>query len=110
ISTIVEQFKHQNYKELRIVIGMVNDKDIRGVLHLLPKEAIYYFTQASVRRAMSASELAEIAHAEGLKGDTYPNVEQATMKAIGDSDKDDFVFVGGSSFIVADLLTFWQNQ
>ncbi len=109
ISTIVEQFKHQNYKELRIVIGMVNDKDIRGVLHLLPKEAIYYFTQASVKRAMSASELAEIAHAEGLKGDTYPNVEQATMKAIGDSDKDDFVFVGGSSFIVADLLTFWQN-
>ena len=85
---------------------MVNDKDINGVLELLPKKAIYYFTQASVRRAMPAEELQKIAHEHALSGKCFTNVEIAYRQAQEDASPDDFIFVGGSSFIVADLLAF----
>ncbi|MBQ8502428.1 MAG: bifunctional folylpolyglutamate synthase/dihydrofolate synthase [Bacteroides sp.] len=104
ISYIVEQLKQQNYRQLHIVIGMVNDKDIRGVVSLLPHEATYYFTQASVKRAMPAAELQALAHKAGLQGDSYPDVPTAVKAAQQKSLPEDFIFVGGSSFIVADLL------
>ena len=104
ISDIVEQLKQQSYHELHIVIGMVNDKDVRGVLSLLPKEATYYFTQASVQRALPAEDLAALAAQQGLKGTNYPDVPSAVRAAQEKSLPEDFIFVGGSSFIVADLL------
>ena len=104
ISYIVEQLKQQSYHELHIVIGMVNDKDVRGVLSLLPKEATYYFTQASVQRALPAEDLAALAAQQGLKGTNYPDVPRAVRAAQEKSLPEDFIFVGGSSFIVADLL------
>ena len=104
ITYIVEQLKQQSYNRLHIVIGMVNDKDIRGVLALLPKEAIYYFTKASVKRALSENELCELASAEGLQGTCHPDVPTAVRAAQEKSLPEDFIFVGGSSFIVADLL------
>ena len=104
ISYIVEQLKQQSYHELHIVIGMVNDKDVRGVLSLLPKEATYYFTQASVQRALPAEDLAALAAQQGLKGTNYPDVPSAVRAAQEKSLPEDFIFVGGSSFIVADLL------
>lgn len=106
ISYIVEQLEHQKYNHLHIVIGMVNDKDISGVLKMLPKHAIYYFTRASVKRALPENELQNSARKEGLQGDTYPNVETAVAAAKKSADENDFIFVGGSSFIVADLLKF----
>lgn len=63
ITYITEQLKQQAYRQLHIIIGMVNDKDIRGVLALLPREATYYFTKASVKRALPESELQELAEA-----------------------------------------------
>lgn len=105
ISYIVEQLRLQKYDTLRIVIGMVNDKDISGVLSMLPKNARYYFTQASVRRALDADKVRELASAYGLEGDSYPDVEKAYRAALGEAGPDDFIFVGGSSFIVADLLS-----
>lgn len=104
IAYIAEQLKQEHYNTLRIVIGMVNDKDIRGVLALLPKEAVYYFTQASVKRAMPAEEFARMAEEAGLRGEHYPDVVTAVREAQKESLPEDLIFVGGSSFIVADLL------
>lgn len=104
IAYITRQIKQQTYRNLHMVIGMVNDKDIRGVLALLPKEAEYYFTKASVKRALPEEELARLAVEAGLHGACYPDVPSAVRAAQEKSLPEDFIFVGGSSFIVADLL------
>jgi dihydrofolate synthase/folylpolyglutamate synthase len=83
---------------------MVNDKDISGVLALLPKDAVYYFTKASVKRALPEEELCRLAAKAGLQGNCYPDVPAAVTAAQEKSHPEDFIFVGGSSFIVADLL------
>ncbi|EKU88013.1 bifunctional folylpolyglutamate synthase/dihydrofolate synthase [Bacteroides oleiciplenus] len=104
ITYITEQLKEQSYRKLHMIIGMVNDKDIRGVLALLPKDAKYYFTKANVKRALPEEELAQLALEAGLQGDCYPDVPSAVRVAQEKSLPEDFIFVGGSSFIVADLL------
>lgn len=104
ITYVVEQLKQQPYRKLHIVIGMVNDKDIRSVLALLPQDAEYYFTKASVKRAMPEEELALLATEIGLHGNCYPDVPSAVRAAQEKSLPEDFIFVGGSNFIVADLL------
>ena len=107
IKYIVEQLERESKRHttLRIVFGMVNDKDITAVLAMMPTNAIYYFTQAGIKRAMSANELMEKALPYGLKGRCYPTVQDALQAAKGDSAISDFIFVGGSCFIVADLLS-----
>lgn len=107
---IVPQLLAQPCKRLRIVFGMVNDKDIRGVLRLMPKEATYYFAQASVARALDSSALQEVAREFGLQGAAYPTVQAATEAALAEADAEDFIYVGGSSFVVADLLTCWAEM
>lgn len=109
-SYIVPQLQAQVCKTLRIVFGMVNDKDINGVLALLPKQATYYFTQASVARALESQVLQSLAAEHGLHGNTYPDVASATQAALNEADKEDFIYVGGSSFIVADLLATYTTK
>jgi len=110
IQYIVEQLKHQKYHHLHIVIGMVNDKDISGVLAMLPQDATYYFTKASVNRALDEHEVQRLAkEVAELKGDAYPTVKEAFEAANANAQEDDFIFVGGSTFIVADLLANFQN-
>ena len=104
IGYIVEQLARQTYRQLHIVIGMVNDKDISGVLALLPRHATYYFTKASVNRALPETEVQRLAARAGLQGKTYPQVDEAVTAALSAAQPDDFIFVGGSTFIVADLL------
>ena len=89
-----------------IYVG-VNDKDIDAVLALMPKHATYYFTQASVARALPSHELQALAAKHGLYGTTYSNVAEATRVALTEANQEDFIYVGGSSFIVADLLADW---
>ena len=101
---IAEQLRRQTCRQLRIVFGMVSDKDADGVLSLLPADAVYYFTQASVHRARPSGELRELASRHGLEGEAYPDVVSAFHAAMHDASADDFIFVGGSSFVVADLL------
>lgn len=96
--------------KLHIVFGMAADKDISTVLSALPTRAVYYFTQASVRRAMPADELQTLAAAFALSGQAYANVATAYEAALKAAEPTDFIFVGGSSFIVADLLTMWQQN
>ncbi|MEI6754799.1 MAG: folylpolyglutamate synthase/dihydrofolate synthase family protein [Paludibacter sp.] len=111
ISYVVEQLKTQNYKNLRIIIGMVNDKDITEVLKLLPTEAKYYFTQAQIERALAAEILLKQAETIGLNGDIYSSVESAIKSAIADSETTDLIFIGGSNFVVGEALEYFKiNQ
>ena len=107
---LAPQLRAQRCRRLRVVFGMAGDKDVRSVLALLPRDAAYYFTQASVRRALPAADLLREAEACGLAGAAYPTVASAYTQALADADADDFLFVGGSSFVVADLLAFLQSS
>lgn len=91
-------------RQLRMVFGMVDDKDIQTVMTLLPKNAIYYFTKATTHRAIPEDKVKECGAEHGLKGKTYGSVTEAYRAAMDDAQPDDFVFVGGSSYIVADFL------
>ena len=101
---IAQQIATTPCRNLRIVLGMVNDKDISGVIALLPRHAHYYFTQASVARALTSEEVAQKASEHGLQGKSYPTVKEAYEAARKDACEEDFIFVGGSTFVVADLL------
>ncbi len=107
---ISKQLKAQKYARLRIVLGMVSDKDIRAVLTLLPKNAIYYFTKANIKRALDETMLQQIAEQFDLKGNCYQNVKEAYQAALSDAVDNDFIFVGGSSYIVADFLSFLSKN
>ncbi|MCI9607910.1 MAG: bifunctional folylpolyglutamate synthase/dihydrofolate synthase [Muribaculaceae bacterium] len=90
----------------RMVIGFVNDKDIRGVLRLMKGicDTVFYFAKASVNRALDSQELAGIACSEGIEGLAFPTVESAYRQAAADASPEDTIFIGGSTFIVADFL------
>ena len=85
-------------------MGMVGDKDIDHVLELMPENAVYYFTQASVERAMDVNVFQQKASRFGLIGNAFPTVEQAYHAAVADASDRDLIFVGGSTFIVADMM------
>lgn len=101
---ITKQLQQTPHKLIHIIIGMVSDKDVNTVLTLLPKDAVFYFTQASVQRAMPAEELAKRAEAAGIKGTTFPDVPSAYFAAKKNASKEDIIYIGGSTFVVADLL------
>ena len=103
IGEVVNQLKKYSYSKLWMVIGMVNDKDISKVLDLLPKEANYIFCQASIPRAMDAHELARKGNEKGLIGQVIPTVTEALEFARKNADSDDLIFVGGSTFVVAEI-------
>lgn len=105
-----KQIVAQHCKTLRIVFGMVDDKDVDTVLEMMPRNATYYFTQASCKRAFPAAQVKQKAAAHGIVGHDYADVSTAYEQALADSDKGDFVFVGGSSYVVADLLTYLQAK
>lgn len=101
---ITKQLQETPHEKLHIIIGMVNDKDVNTVLSMLPKDAVYYFTQASVKRAMPAKEFAQIAQKHDLRGRCFENVASAYNAAKKKAGKNDLIFIGGSTFIVADML------
>lgn len=105
IGYVVKQLQKEHFRHLRMVFGVVNDKDISNILALLPKDNVtYYFTQASIARALNASELQEKAKFYGLNGISIPSVEDAVKKAIKEASPDDFIFIGGSNFVVGEAL------
>ena len=105
LSEVVAQIQAQEYKRLYMVIGMVSDKDFDAVIPLMPRDAHYIFTRASVARSLSAEELAAKFIHEGFEGEVAPDVHTAYRRAVELADGDDFIFVGGSTFVVADLLS-----
>lgn len=90
--------------KLRIVAGFVADKDVDSVLQLFPKDAEYYITQADIPRAMPAVMLAGKFREAGLEGTVFPTVKEAYEAALADASERDFIYIGGSTFVVADLL------
>lgn len=107
---IGKQLEDLNCEKLRIVVGMVSDKDVTHSLCYLPKNAEYYFTQAGVKRAMDVGHFSAAAADCGLHGKCYESVSKAYEQAVNDSGENDVIFVGGSTFIVADLLSWLQKQ
>ena len=110
VKYIVQQLSMENYDRLHIVFGMANDKDATTILSMMPKNAVYYFTQASVDRALDVNTLAESASKHELKGNNYSTVQLALEAAKENANENDFIFIGGSSFIVADVLTLLHNS
>ncbi|MDO4691487.1 MAG: folylpolyglutamate synthase/dihydrofolate synthase family protein [Porphyromonadaceae bacterium] len=111
IALVVKQLECYRYcySRTHIVLGMANDKDVSAVLNLLPTWAKYYFTQASVNRAMPANELTHLASSLGLEGESYASVRAAVEAARHRASSSDLIFVGGSNFIVSDLLQIFQD-
>ncbi len=103
IREVVQQIGQQTYNRLWIVLGCVKDKDIHSVLALLPTDAHYFFCQANIPRALDAHELKQQALVVGLVGEVVSDVNEAIRTAKKRSGKDDFIFIGGSTFVVAEI-------
>ncbi|PCI94302.1 MAG: tetrahydrofolate synthase [Flavobacteriales bacterium] len=104
VREIVAQFKTMTYNKLHIVFGVVNDKSIGKVLDLLPKNARYYYCKANIPRALDVDELLMLAEEKGLKGNKYVSVKDALFAAKEVANSDDLIFVGGSTFVVAEVV------
>ncbi len=103
IRAVVDQLQRTPHERLHMVIGMVNDKDISKILNLLPKDAVYYFCQTSIPRALDAAELAVQAAGCGLHGEVEPDVNAALRRATRAAGPNDLIFVGGSTFVVGEV-------
>jgi len=109
VAAISDQLKHTPYRKLHIVWGMVGDKTADKILRLLPGEALYYYTQPTIPRALPTEKLAEAAEAAGRAGTSFPEVESAYQAARKAADIKDTIFIGGSTFLVADYLAAIQK-
>jgi dihydrofolate synthase/folylpolyglutamate synthase len=103
LKEVVKQIRLQKYRNLYIVLGMVKDKDISNALLLLPTEAYYFFCQATIPRALDADILFEKAKAAGLQGEVVRDVNSAVNAAKSKVGKEDFIFIGGSTFVVGEV-------
>lgn len=101
---ISQQLRQVSCQQMHIVFGMVDDKDINHVLDMLPKDAIFYFTQANTKRAINGTVVKTLAAEHGLDGACYPSVYEAYKAALQAANPEDFIFVGGSSYLVGDFL------
>ena len=104
IKNVVQQIKSIKYRKLHFVFGTVNDKEILKVLVQLPKDAEYYFCEANIPRAMNCKKLKKLASKYNLTGKEYQNVKEALKSAEMNSDSDDLIFIGGSTFVVSEIL------
>jgi dihydrofolate synthase/folylpolyglutamate synthase len=103
-----KQLEQQQCQQMHIIFGMVSDKDVNSVLELLPKNAIFYFTKADNHRAINEIDLQHLAAQHGLKGESYPSVHEAYTQCMKNALRDDFIFVGGSSYVVGDFLKIFN--
>jgi dihydrofolate synthase/folylpolyglutamate synthase len=108
LRVVTAQLARLKYHQLHIVLGVVNDKDVTKMLTILPPTAIYYFCQASIPRALPAAELAERAATVGLMGSVYGPVPAAVQAARAAAGPDDVVFIGGSTFVVAEVAELYE--
>lgn len=106
---LTRQLNEMKCRTLRIVLGFVNDKDTRAALSAMPTHAVYYITQPSVSRALDAAMLQHLARCYGLDSSLYSTVAEAVHAALADASPDDCIFVGGSNFVVADLLQDYER-
>ena len=101
---VMQQLSNETFESLHIVFGVVNDKDLRSILDLLPKKATYYFCKPNIPRGLDAEELQQTFSSYKLKGRAYKSVNEAYNSALNNARKDDFIYVGGSTFVVAEII------
>ena len=104
LEIVMKQIQKEQYNTLHIVLGVVNDKDLAEILPLFPKEAIYYFCKPNIPRGLDAQILKEKATKYNLKGDVYNSVSDSYKKALQNAKSSDFIYIGGSTFVVAEIL------
>jgi dihydrofolate synthase/folylpolyglutamate synthase len=104
VKNIIQEITNIKFNKLHFVFGTVNDKDTNKILELLPKEAKYYFCAAKIDRALDATELKNKSAEFNLKGDSFNSVKEAYQKSISNAKQDDLIFIGGSTFVVAEVL------
>ena len=104
LQVVLHQVQQQTYKQLHIVLGVVNDKDLNGILPLFPKDALYYFCKPNIPRGLEVSILKENANQYGLIGGVYDSVSEAYKSALKNASPNDFIYIGGSTFVVAEIL------
>jgi dihydrofolate synthase/folylpolyglutamate synthase len=103
IEQMVMHLSQMHFNKLHIVFGIVKDKDPEGILNLLPKNAVYYFTKANIPRAMDAADLKNKAAGYALTGKSFQNVNEAINNALDNADHGDLIIVCGSIFLVAEV-------
>ncbi len=101
---VMNQLSKEVFDELHIVFGVVNDKELSSIIDLLPKKATYYFCKPNISRGLDANELKSVLVKSGLKGESYNSVNEAYKEALETAMLNDFVFVGGSTFVVAEII------
>ncbi|WP_434036840.1 bifunctional folylpolyglutamate synthase/dihydrofolate synthase [Formosa sp. 4Alg 33] len=104
LQEVMKQLQLESFEVLHMVFGVVSDKDVSTILPLLPKQAIYYFCKPDVPRGMPAKDLQASFIASGFKGDVYNSVNEAYKSALLHAKSDDFIYVGGSTFVVAEII------
>ena len=104
ITEVVKNIERYSYKKLHMIIGVVNDKDVTRILKLLPKNATYYFCKANIPRALPEKELFDLAKQHDLKGKKFASVALALSEAKKVAKANDLIFIGGSTFTVADAI------
>lgn len=104
LKLVIEQLKLEKFERLHIVFGMVKDKDRKSILELLPTDAIYYFTKADLPRSLEPEDLKQEAIAYRLHGSVYKSVLEAVEAAKKNATKNDLIFIGGSTFVVAEAI------
>ena len=104
LTYVMNQLSNEVFKSLHIVFGVVNDKDLSSIVDLLPKEAVYYFCKPNIERGLNASILKSVLNKYGLQGNIYNSVKEAYNSALGNSNEQDFIFIGGSTFVVAEII------
>ena len=104
LEIVLNQIQKETFDTLHIVLGVVNDKDLEEILPLFPKKAIYYFCKPNLPRGLDASILKQKASTFELNGEVYNSVSEAYKKALENASKSDFIYIGGSTFVVAEIL------
>ena len=104
LAEVLAQIAQQDYDTLHVVLGVVNDKDLDTILPLFPKKAVYYFSKPNIPRGLDAAILQEKALSYGLAGQVYHSVPAAYEKALSRANSSDFIYVGGSTFVVAEIV------
>lgn len=104
LEIVLEQLQKENFETLHIVLGAVSDKDLDSILPLFPIDAIYYFCKPTVPRGMDAEELQQKAQIYNLIGRAYSSVAEAFVKAKENASNQDLIYVGGSTFVVAEVI------
>jgi dihydrofolate synthase / folylpolyglutamate synthase len=108
LSIVLNQIKKEQFEQLHIIMGVVNDKNLEEILPLFPKNAIYYFCKPNIFRGLDAEILKAKASQYNLKGEIYNSVSNAYQKTIENATQNDFIYIGGSTFVVAEILYFFS--